>query len=131
MIQRYKNPDNDKRGPWLLSDLAARNYYAQGRYSIKTPSGRVIEGPPAGSYWRVSKQKFDDLLRDNRIWWGSAGDNRPGIKRFLSEVREGIVPQTIWSWKEVGSTTKLQTGMSEILQARQMKTFLSRLSLQS
>jgi adenine-specific DNA-methyltransferase len=30
MLARYKNPDNDPRGPWLLSDLAARNYYAQG-----------------------------------------------------------------------------------------------------
>ncbi|KKU15204.1 MAG: Type III restriction-modification system methyltransferase, partial [Candidatus Jorgensenbacteria bacterium GW2011_GWA2_45_9] len=64
MVARYKNPDNDSRGPWLLSDLAARNFYAQGRYPITTSSGRVIEGPPAGSYWRVSKEKFDDLAYD-------------------------------------------------------------------
>jgi adenine specific DNA methylase Mod len=95
MIERYKNPDNDPRGPWLLSDLAARNFYAQGRYSIKTKTGRVIAGPPAGSYWRVNRERFDELERDNRIWWGESGDNRPGIKRFLSEVREGVVPQTL------------------------------------
>lgn len=58
MIARYKNPDNDPRGPWLLGDLAARNYYAQGRYGITTPSGKVIDGPPSGSYWRVSEEKF-------------------------------------------------------------------------
>lgn len=70
MIARYKNPDNDPRGQWLLSDLAARNAYNQGRYPITTPSGRVIDGPPAGSYWRISKEKFDELNRDKRIWWG-------------------------------------------------------------
>jgi adenine-specific DNA-methyltransferase len=76
MVARYKNPDNDPRGPWLLSDLAARNYYSQGRYPITTRVGRVIEGPPAGSYWRVNKERFDELDKDNRIWWGESGDNR-------------------------------------------------------
>ena len=90
MLARYKNPDDDPRGPWLLSDLAARNRYSRGRYSITTPSGNVIQGPPAGSYWRVSKEKFNELDSDNRIWWGKSGSNRPGIKRFLSEVR-GVV----------------------------------------
>jgi adenine-specific DNA-methyltransferase len=90
MKARYKNPDNDPRGPWLLSDLAARNSYSQGRYPITTKKERIIDGPPAGSYWRVSRDKFDQLDRDNRIWWGKSGDNRPGIKRFLSEVQEEL-----------------------------------------
>ncbi len=117
MIQRYKNPDADPRGPWLLSDLAARNFYAQGRYQISTPSGRIIEGPPAGSYWRVSQEKFAELEKDGRIWWGESGNNRPGIKRFLSEVKEGVVPQTIWSWKDVGSTRHSKQELSLIMSA--------------
>ena len=117
MIARYKNPDNDPRGVWLLSDLAARNFYAQGRYPITTKAGKVIAGPPAGSYWRVSKSKFEELDRDNRIWWGESGDNRPGIKRFLSEVRQGVVPQTYWPWKHVGSTRNAKQELSQIMGA--------------
>lgn len=115
MLARYKNPDHDPRGPWLLSDLAARNYYAQGLFPITTKSGKVIPGPPPGSYWRVSKPKFDELDKDNRIWWGESGTNRPGIKRFLSEVRSGIVPQTIWSWRDVGSTRNAKQELSSLL----------------
>ena len=117
MLARYKNPDDDPRGPWLLGDLAARNPYSKGRYSITTPSGNAIEGPPAGSYWRVSKQKFDELDADNRIWWGESGNNRPGIKRFLSEVRGGVVPQSLWAWKEVGSTRHSKQELSEVMSA--------------
>lgn len=118
MIARYKNPDNDPRGEWLLSDLAARNFYAQGQYSITTPSGRVIDGPPAGSYWRVSEENFRRLQRENRIWWGESGDNRPGIKRFLSEVKQGVVPQTLWKWQDVGSTRNAKQALSQIFSAK-------------
>jgi adenine-specific DNA-methyltransferase len=119
MLARYKNPDDDPRGAWLLSDLAARNQYSQGLYPITTKSGKVIQGPPAGSYWRISKDKFDQLDQDGRIWWGESGDNRPGIKRFLSEVKDGVVAQTIWKWEEVGSTRNAKQALSQILAANQ------------
>ena len=115
MLARYQNPDNDPRGPWLLSDLDARNAYSKGLYAITTPTGRVVEGPPPGKYWRVSKEKFDELDADNRIWWGVEGSAAPNIKRFLNEVKDGVVPQTIWPWQLVGSTQNAQTELLNIM----------------
>jgi adenine-specific DNA-methyltransferase len=100
----YKNPDNDPRGPWTSGDLSARNSYSLGIYPIEAPSGRVIAGPPKGMYWRVSKEKFRELDKDHRIWWGKDGNNVPRLKRFLTDVMQGIVPQTIWLHGEVGNT---------------------------
>lgn len=111
----YKNPDNDLRGPWTSGDLAARNFYGEGRYPIKCPSGRVIDGPPAGSYWRVSQSKFQELDIDKRIWWGKDGNNTPRLKRFLSEVKQGVVPQTLWTYDAVGHTQDAKKQLNEIL----------------
>jgi site-specific DNA-methyltransferase (adenine-specific)/adenine-specific DNA-methyltransferase len=101
---RYKNPDDDPRGPWTSGDLQARNFYSAGTYSITTPSGRVIPGPGSGMYWRVAKEKFLELDRDKRIWWGPRGSNMPRLKRFLSEVKDGVTPQTLWLHTDVGNT---------------------------
>lgn len=104
MESRYKNPDNDPRGPWKAENMTARNPYDAGIYPITTPSGRIIPGPPKGRYWAVSREKFEELKSDNRIWWGKDGNNIPAIKRFLSEVSSGRTPQTLWFYKDVGHT---------------------------
>lgn len=113
--ERYKNPDNDPRGPWTSGDLSARNYYSLGIYPITCPSGRVVSGPPRGTYWRVSKENFDALNNDGRIWWGQSGNNVPRLKRFLSEVREGVVPETIWPQQEVGHTQEAKKEIVALL----------------
>lgn len=110
----YKNPDNDPRGPWKTSDLSARNFYSKGTYSIECPSGRVIEAPPTGSYWRFSEEKFAELNKEGRIWWGKKGDSIPQIKRFLSEVKQGLVPQTLWTYSEVGHTQEAKQELVSI-----------------
>jgi len=104
MLARYKNPDNDPRGVWQSDNLTARNRYDAGLYAVTSPSGRVINGPPTGRYWSISQATFAALEKDNRIWWGADGENMPRLKRFLSEVQQGRVPQTLWFYDEVGHT---------------------------
>jgi adenine-specific DNA-methyltransferase len=101
---RYDNPDDDSRGPWKPGDLSARNPYSKGVYAITCPGGRVINGPPPGNYWRYSEERLKELDTDNRIWWGGDKNQVPAIKRFLTEVKQGLVPETIWTYKEVGHT---------------------------
>jgi adenine-specific DNA-methyltransferase len=115
--ESYKNPDKDARGPWTSGDMSARNSYSAGIYPITTPAGRVIAGPPKGMYWRVSKPKFDELDKDNRIWWGKDGNNVPRLKRFLNEVMDGIVPQTIWTHDEVGNTQEAKKEVMAVVSA--------------
>jgi DNA modification methylase len=111
---RYSNPDNDPRGPWKTSDLSARNYYSKGTYPIECPGSRVIPGPPEGRYWSVSEDTLWELDDDTRIWWGEDGNNDPALKRFLAEVKD-LVPETIWTYQEVGHTQDAKKEVLRIL----------------
>lgn len=113
--KRYKNLDNDPRGIWMSSDLSARNFYSLGTYPISTPSGRIIAGPPKGRYWTISQENFQRLIAENRIWWGKGENNMPRLKRFLSEVQAGVVPQTIWLHQEVGNTQEAKKEIVKII----------------
>jgi adenine-specific DNA-methyltransferase len=111
--ESYSNQDNDPRGAWTTNAVQARNFYSQGQYEIASPSGKKIT-PPAGTYWRVSKENFEDLDRDNRIWWGKNGNNIPRIKKFLSEVKQGVVPATLWFHGDVGQNAEAKTEVRNI-----------------
>lgn len=101
MNDRYKNPDNDPRGVWTSGDCSVKTYSISSDYPITLPSGRVVN-PPAGYCWRFSKDKFENLVNDNRIWFGKDGNSVPRLKRFLSDVKQGSTSLTIWSYQEVG-----------------------------
>lgn len=103
MDSRYKNPDNDPRGVWKTSDLSVRRKTEKDIYEIKTPSGRIVL-PPSGRSWGVSKENFQILLTENRVWFGKNGDSVPQLKRFLTDVKQGMTSMTIWKYKEVGHT---------------------------
>lgn len=101
MNSRYKNPDNDPRGPWKTSDFSVRTYNANCDYPITLPSGRVVT-PPESRAWVSSKERFSELVADNRIWFGKDGNSVPAVKKFLSEVKQGMTAMTIWKYTEVG-----------------------------
>lgn len=98
---KYKNPDNDPRGPWIATNLSVKTYSAANDYVITSPSGMQFTPPPSRC-WVVSKEKYEEMLADNRITFGSDGLSRPYKKTFLSEVQQGIVPTTIWSYDDAG-----------------------------
>lgn len=108
---RYKNPDNDPRGPWQSDNLTVKTYSPSGDYPITCPSGRIVE-PPAGRCWRLSAKAFAERLQDNRIWFGSDGNGVPRIKRFLNELNHaGMAPTSLLFYKEVGHS---QEGAQEV-----------------
>ena len=112
---RYKNPDNDPRGPWMSSDISVKTYNSACDYPITTPSGRVIE-PPAGRCWSLSKKAFLERLQDNRIWFGPEGNGVPRIKRFLSDLKyTGMAPTSIMFYKEVGHSQEGAQEVSKLL----------------
>jgi adenine-specific DNA-methyltransferase len=100
---RYKNPDNDPRGPWLQGACStAKSGSENSRYPIKLPSGREIT-PPPGNYWRFSKKNLEKSIAENRVYFGKDGDRLPIIKTYLSNVQDGFVPKSWWPAEEAGT----------------------------
>ncbi len=99
--QRYKNPDNDPRGPWQSDNLTVGPAILEKCYPIITPGGQQVF-PPNGRCWLYTKERFAEMVEDNRIWFGKYGNNVPREKRFLSEVKQRVTPKTIWTYREVG-----------------------------
>lgn len=109
----YKNLDNDPRGLWQSDNLTVKSYSKEYDYEIIAPDGRKIN-PPQNSCWRVSKEKFEILLAENRIWFGKEGKNTARLKRFLHEVQDGIVPQTILKREDAGDSQSAKKDIIEI-----------------
>ncbi len=119
----YKNPDGDNRGPWKATPLHARNFYGAGQYKITSPAGRVIS-PPSGTYWRVSEQNFREMDADGRIWWGKDGSAVPAQKRFLTDVKQGVVPATLWLHGDAGHNGEAKNEIRALLDEED-ETFLT------
>lgn len=110
---RYSNPDKDPRGPWKSSDLSVGPAIEKNIYQIVTPAGREVF-PPSGYSWRLSRERFDEFVEDDRIWFGPNGDATPSIKRFLSEVKQTIVPMTIWNYEDVGHSQSASQNLKRL-----------------
>lgn len=115
----YKNPDNDPRGPWKPSDLTRAEHRDRDYYPITTPSGKQVF-PARGRSWSRPPDKIESLRADGRLWFGKKGDAIPSLKRFLSEVKGGVVPQTIWYRDEAGDN---QDAKKEVKQLNEDEIF--------
>lgn len=109
----YKNPDDDPRGIWKASDLTRAEHRDRDFYAITTPSGKQVF-PARGRSWSRPPEEIDRLRTDNRLWFGKKGDAIPSLKRFLTEVKDGVVPQTIWFRDEVGDNQDAKKEVKEL-----------------
>lgn len=116
-LAAFVNPDDDPRGPWQSvafsvqsEDSERRKEY---RYEIALPSGRKV-GPPTGRHWNGLRSRYEELKRDGRLWFGPDGNNPPRQKVFLSEVQEGIVPDTWWTHEETGNNQEAKKEVLEL-----------------
>lgn len=103
-IARYKNPDNEKRGPWQSVSLNVQAGHAVKSqfYELVSPNGK-IHNPPKGRCWVYNKDKMNDLVKDDRIWFGLEGNGVPRLKKFLSESEIKLTPETLWLGNDVGT----------------------------
>lgn len=97
----YSNRDNDPRGDWLAVPFHAPNIRPNLTYPITTPSGRILL-PPSGRCWSTTREQFERLVADDRIYFGKTGDGMAQRKKFWSEREAGMVPWTWWSHDDAG-----------------------------
>ncbi len=114
MDKRYKNPDDDPRGDWKSGDLVANEERKEGHYIIKSPKTGKEFDSTLGKHWSYSKDNMQQLLEDNRIYFGRDGNSFPSLKQFLNEVKEGKKASTLLSYKEYGHTDKAKKELKKI-----------------
>lgn len=119
---RYSNPDNDERGSWTSSDMTVGPAVPEKIYTITTPGGKKLT-PASGRCWLFTQKRYQEMLADNRIWFGLDGNNMPRVKKFLSEVKQGITPMTIWKYAEVGHSQDATKELKNIFDGESKFTY--------
>ena len=118
-VSKFSNPDNDPRGDWSADPFDAPNIRPNLTYPITNPNTKQKFLPPEGRCWRMTKQKFEEALKDNRIIFGKTGNTKPQYKRFKSEAQEkGTNPFTIWN--DIGTATEGTKELMKIMSGKKI-----------
>jgi adenine-specific DNA-methyltransferase len=110
---RYSNPDNDPRGEWISTDLLRMEHRDNSVYEIVSPTGKVWR-PLPGTSWRHPEKEMLELIANGEVMFGTDGNSKPRRKRFLKDVKQGVVTQTIWKHEEVGHTQDAKQSLNKI-----------------
>jgi site-specific DNA-methyltransferase (adenine-specific)/adenine-specific DNA-methyltransferase len=116
-VKQFKNPDADPRGPWKAENLSAGKFYAAGQFTIVGPTGKKFT-PPSGRFWRCNEAQYETWLRDGRITFGRKNTGRPMLKKYLSELQEGLTPTTWWPHQDFGSTKEASLELKKLFGGR-------------
>lgn len=116
-LASYKNPDNHPKGPWVAGDLQSNvkggRFVASLNYPITNPKTGEQHYPSDNGNWRFSAERMKALLANNEIYFGSSGDGRPKLKRFLADVKEGSTYPSIWDFVPLNNAGSAE--MQELL----------------
>lgn len=107
----YKYDDQDGRGKWRPDNVLVKSFSESGVFGIENPNTKKNHFPPKGSCYRFNKEKAKQLLADNKFYFGKDGKGKPQLKRYLNEVNDGVVPQTLWKYEDVSHS---QAGKKEL-----------------
>jgi adenine-specific DNA-methyltransferase len=111
----YKYDDNDNRGKWRPDNVLVKSFSTTGVFGIKNPNDNKLHFPPEGSCYRFNEEKSKVLLEENKFYFGKNGKGKPQLKRYLSEVKNGIVPQTLWKYEEVSHSQEGKKELNKII----------------
>lgn len=112
--EKFSNPDNDPKGPWVADPFDAPNIRPNLTYAIKNPNTGKVFMPPKGRCWRTTKKEFEKFLSEDRIVFGKTGKSKPQLKRYLYEAEgKGVTAKSIWD--DVGTTTNGTQELEKIL----------------
>ena len=130
---KFKNPDDDPKGPWKAENLSAGKFYSAGQFKITGPTGTVFT-PPKNRYWRCNEEQFNKWRDEGRITWGLKGTGRPMLKKYLYEMEDGLKVNTWWHHEDFGSNKqasldlkKLFSDASEVFQTPKPEMLISKI----
>jgi adenine-specific DNA-methyltransferase len=115
VLSRFKNPDNDPRGPWqsVSANVQAGHATKSQFYEVVAPNG-TRHKPPKGRCWVYNEARMKREIADNNVWFGKDGNCVPRLKRFLRDARRGFTPQTLWRADEVGTNDHAKKHLLEL-----------------
>ena len=117
MNSRYKNPDNDSRGPWASGDLVANEPRTDGNFIVTSPSG-LEYNVPSDKHWVYKRENLLRMIDEGRIWFGKNGDSFPRLKRYLSDVQQGKKADTLWTCKQVGHNQEAKQEVKKLFDGK-------------
>ncbi len=110
----YKYDSNDGKGRWRPDNLSVRTYSASYDYPITNPNTGVVYNPPSGRCWITNKETMQRWIDEHRVFFGQKGEGAPQLKRYLSEVQDGVVPTTYWSYDDCGHNDEARKEVKEL-----------------
>jgi len=112
----YKYDSNDGKGRWRSDNLSVRTYSANYDYPITNPNTGAVYNPPSGRSWITNKETMQKWIEEKRVFFGQKGDGAPQLKRYLSEVQDGVVPTTYWSYDDCGHNDEARKEVKELFE---------------